>query len=1347
MSLEEKLRRVAGWSGLLVAALGLVVLLGGALEITALSFLPPRESPFQPLVSLGFALAGVSLWLQSRPPSARAGAVCAGLVVLLAAARLAEEVFFSQSIGALPAHPTPGAGASPLHTVYALAAAGFALLCLRQRQGHLRWPVSAWLASALIAVATTGLLQIGLLGLAEQARPIGLGAQVSVVLLLLGVGTLLARPRDRHIRILFAPTGVGVLARRLMVIATLAPIVGTGLLVATLPFHLFDLPTGVLLLTSALIVTGFALALVSVDAAGGLDDSREDAEQARLLLMARLQEQAAQLQETVAVRTNELHEVNASLRVAADANASLALVAHHTTNPVIITDAEGRLKWVNTAFERLTGYILTEITDQQPESLLQGPATDPAALAQLHDARTQGAPCKVELLIYTKQRRPFWQIVDLQPVRDSTGHVVKFISVQTDVTEQRAAVQRQHALTERLKLATRAAALGVWEWDAVAHKTFWDDRTLDLYGFRREDYNGTHDDWIRRLHPEDSARAQAAFRTMQAGANELEQEFRIIRADDGAVRHIQSRAIVQRDETGTILRVTGTERDITAEREATRQAELLNERLRLALRSSNYGVWELDAATGRLTWDDRMLELYELTRAEFDGDRTRWISRLHPDDRATAAEYARRVIAGEEPAYDTEFRILRPDGSVRHIESHGHLQRDATGHPLRLVGLNRDITAERQVLAALDLAEQRWQLAVEGSNDSVWDWNIENGVVFHDRRWSLMLGNEPQDIDGTVECWKQLAHPDDRAANEAALQEHFAQRTPFYLHEHRVKAKNGEWKWILERGKVVTRAPDGRPLRMAGTHTDITASKHLEQRLRQVEELFDQVSRLALIGGWEIDLETSQLTWSSGLRLIHEVDDAFQPTLETTLAFYPAEARETMRAALHVARTEGTPLDLELPLLTAQGRPIWVRVLGKVELENGRAVRLHGAMQDITAQHSSEEARRQLEMQLFQAQKMETLGTLAGGIAHDFNNLLTGIIGYHELAADSVPVDNPAQMFLTEARHASLRARELVEQILTFGRQSAAVEHGSLDLTVVLEEARRFLRATLPAMINIDLQLGADCGHVLGDATQIHQVLLNLGSNAAHAMRQHGGTLKITLAPAEVGPEQASTLGGLAIGTYACLHVSDTGHGMDESTRRRIFDPFFTTKNSREGTGLGLAVVHGIVRAHRGAIAVDSTPGIGTTFHVYLPLAATENQQTRQDSGVAPRGTGELICVVDDEEIVGSCTKLVLESKGYRTTIFGSAEECLAALTAEGAECGVLLTDQTMPGMQGTELAATVRKIFPNLPVVLMSGYFSKISAEALDELGQVELLAKPFTTDELAHAVSRALQSTQIVE
>ncbi|MEY2878080.1 MAG: hypothetical protein RLZZ15_460, partial [Verrucomicrobiota bacterium] len=472
----------------------------------------------------------------------------------------------------------------------------------------------------------------------------------------------------------------------------------------------------------------------------------------------------------------------------------------------------------------------------------------------------------------------------------------------------------------------------------------------------------------------------------------------------------------------------------------------------------------------------------------------------------------------------------------------------------------------------------------------------------------------------------------------------------------------------------------------------------------------------------------------------------FLPTLENTREFYPPETQAALTAVLHNRDPAAAAFDLELPFTTATGRSCWARWIGRTEFRpDGTPERVHGAAQDVTAHHESETARRELEAQLFQAQKMDTLGTLAGGIAHDFNNLLTGIIGFHELAADFFPADHPARPLLGEARGASLRARALVEQILTFGRRSPGGAHVPLDLGPVVEEARRFLRSTLPAMITIELRLAPGCPPVFGDATQIHQVLLNLGSNAGHAMRARGGTLVIEIAPAAPTAELALLGADPAGEGFVRLSVTDDGHGMDEATRRRIFDPFFTTKNTREGTGLGLAVVHGIVRTHGGTIHVDSKPGEGAAFHIYLPVAPAEQDAVAPSFAPSPRGAGELVAIVDDEELVAQCAHLLLENNGYTTATFGSATEALAAIQAEPARFALLVTDETMPYMQGTELIAAARKIRSDLPVVIMSGYFSVISPETFVGLGQAERLPKPFTNEELNAAVHRALQSAAV--
>jgi len=372
---------------------------------------------------------------------------------------------------------------------------------------------------------------------------------------------------------------------------------------------------------------------------------------------------------------------------------------------------------------------------------------------------------------------------------------------------------------------------------------------------------------------------------------------------------------------------------------------------------------------------------------------------------------------------------------------------------------------------------------------------------------------------------------------------------------------------------------------------------------------------------------------------------------------------------------------------------------------------------------------------------METLGTLAGGIAHDFNNLLTGILGYQDLALDTLEENHPSRIDLASAREASMRARELVEQILTFSRQAGS-EKTTVVLKNVVDDAFRFLRASLPSTIGIEINVDESCEPVFADATQRYQVFLNLGSNAAHAMRLTGGMMRLTARPASGDAEIEDAPKGP--GGYLRIDFSDSGHGMSEETCKRIFDPFFTTKDVGEGTGLGLSVVHGIIQAHQGMISVKSSAGAGTTFTIYLPVAEHGEEGEQKESEDVPRGNGELIAIVDDEDIVRSFSQMALARSGYKVETFDKPAECLDAFRDRPGEFKMLLTDQTMPRMRGIDLATEIRKLQPDVPVVIMSGYFSRIAPEMLAKLGEVELLSKPFTNEELARAAHRSLNRTQ---
>ncbi len=392
---------------------------------------------------------------------------------------------------------------------------------------------------------------------------------------------------------------------------------------------------------------------------------------------------------------------------------------------------------------------------------------------------------------------------------------------------------------------------------------------------------------------------------------------------------------------------------------------------------------------------------------------------------------------------------------------------------------------------------------------------------------------------------------------------------------------------------------------------------------------------------------------------------------------------------------------------------------------------------EIELRKQYEKERTKLESQLMQLQKMETIGTLAGGIAHDFNNILTPILGYTEMALEEIEEDNTLRFDIEQINHAALRAKDLVKQILTFSRQME-VEKKPSDLKDIIEEVLNLVRASLPRNIEIVADLDQQCGTVMVDTTQIHQVIMNLCTNASHAMTPEGGTLTISLEEVQLDAEKVKKLNKISPGTYACISLSDTGIGMDQQTLNRIFEPFFTKKEVGVGSGLGLAVVHGIINSYRGAITVESEPGKGTTFRIYLPLFE-EPQEIEVPDEYLKTGM-ERIMFVDDEEEITFIGKKMLESLGYSVTIRTDGNRAFQEFKRHPEDYDLLVTDQIMPGLLGTNLAAKFRQLNPNLKVIIITGAKESINENIIDDYKIDELLLKPLKISEFSKVIRDVL-------
>jgi signal transduction histidine kinase/CheY-like chemotaxis protein len=383
----------------------------------------------------------------------------------------------------------------------------------------------------------------------------------------------------------------------------------------------------------------------------------------------------------------------------------------------------------------------------------------------------------------------------------------------------------------------------------------------------------------------------------------------------------------------------------------------------------------------------------------------------------------------------------------------------------------------------------------------------------------------------------------------------------------------------------------------------------------------------------------------------------------------------------------------------------------------------------------------QSERQLQQVMKLQAIGTLAGGIAHDFNNILFPIVGYTELTMDDIPEDSQARKNLEEILKATHRAKELVQQILTFSRQGGQ-ERKPLKIQFLIKEALKLLRATIPSSIEIESKVDENCGPIKGDPTQIHQVIMNLCTNAYHAMQASGGKLEVALKEIDISYETSLERVGMKIGPHLELTVKDSGHGMEPEVLERIFEPYYTTKEQGKGTGLGLSVIHGIVKNHGGDISVSSQPGKGTQFTVYLPVIDEIDEETEAVASAGATRGSERILLIDDEKQIIDMEQQILERLGYKVTPKTDSEEALEEFAALPDRFDLVITDMTMPKMTGDQLARKLMEIKPGIPVILCTGFNESITEEKALAMGIDKFIMKPIVKDELAGTIRSVLDS-----
>jgi len=679
---------------------------------------------------------------------------------------------------------------------------------------------------------------------------------------------------------------------------------------------------------------------------------------------------------------------------------------------------------------------------------------------------------------------------------------------------------------------------------------------------------------------------------------------------------------------------------------------------------------------------------------------------------------------------------ITKDGGKRLISWMNSLLRKPDGSIEYILCTGRDITEQKKSEDALKQSESKYRELVQHANSIIIRFDTRGRVAFFNEFAQSFFGFLEDEILGQNVIGTILPQTESSGRDLQAMFQDMVQNPSRYVHNENENIKrDGTRVWIAWTNKAIL-DQNGNISEILSIGMDITDRRRTAGALTESEGTLKSIFRAAPTG---IGMVTNRILEQVNERLCEMVGYTAEELVgQSAIILYPDEEefrwvgeekyRQISKRGTGTVETRWKCKDGSVIDVLLSSTPI--------DSDNPTAAVTFTAL-DITDRKHAEEEKLKLEAQLQKAQKMESIGTLAGGIAHDFNNILGAVIGFTELSLHQTEKGSELRENLNEVLKAGNRAKELVRQILTFSRQ-VDQEQKPVQMKSIVKEALTLLRASLPTTIDIQRDISSD-SLIMGDATQIHQVLMNLCTNAGHAMAQKGGVLEVMLSDVQLGEDFTIRRPDMNPGAYIKLTVSDTGHGMPKHVLDQIFDPFFSTKDKGEGTGMGLAVVHGIVKSHGGEVYAYSEQGKGSTFTIFFPAFKRRKELENEDREPIPTGS-ERILFVDDEPALADIGKLTLESLGYKVRTRYSSIEALELFKNQPEAFDLVITDMTMPKMTGDDLARELMGIRPDIPIILCTGYSSKIDERQAKMIGIRDFVLKPMLRRQIATAIRKVL-------